>query len=82
MHVSEGDSVARLAPAVSVKEVLFYITVTWALMIAAAWQAFQGDWFPAIFFAILWAGHTNNVSTIIGNRAAMWRWKVDKGYYD
>lgn len=30
------------------------------LLIAAVWQAFQGDWAPAIFLAIIWHGIGNN----------------------
>ena len=41
---------------------LLSFAVTVAVLTAAIVQAIQGDWAPAIFFAILWMGFANNVS--------------------
>lgn len=41
---------------------LITFSVTVLTLTAAIVQAIQGDWSPAIFFAILWMGFGNNVS--------------------
>lgn len=41
---------------------LWWAFINYALLIAAVVQAVQGDWAPALFFAVLWHGASNNTS--------------------
>lgn len=44
------------------KTVIVQTVVAIVLLIAAVWQAVQGDWNPAIFLALMWVGWSNNTS--------------------
>ena len=48
-------------------QIIFWSVLGLTLLVLAIVQAVQGDWAPAMFFAVLWVGVTNNASnTIIG----------------
>lgn len=48
-------------------QIILWSVLGLTLLVLAIVQAVQGDWAPAIFFAVLWVGLTNNTSnTILG----------------
>lgn len=49
--------------------ILWFTALSLTFMILSVVQAFQGDWQPAIWFAILWVGLTNNTNASVSTWA-------------